>query len=359
MLLSHLSALEALRRQGTSALLDASESDAPPVPDVAPTHAELTERLGSDPALRGLEGPVDLLTTGARGHARTSTVTTHQQTTSLPPGALLRLSDDVWCTSPEQLAVQMAPRLTKLELVALLAELMGLYAIEPTTEDGMVQRDVPLATPENVGAHLDALGPVRGTAQVRRALALTPVRSGSPRETKLTLRLSLKPALGGWHLNVLSLNSSVEVQRIDRAMTCGVRRPDIVIGGRDGQVVALEYHGRRHDAPERLAQDAARTNELRAIGVGEYVVRREQYRDLAYMDGLVERIRADLHLPRVGLAPEERKRRRQLRQELYHELECIDGTHWDGRERARRAAEQEVAAEGGWDVVPVEAYGLG
>lgn len=358
MMLSHTSALEALRRWGTSGWPGVPEPFALSAPDSAPDREELAGLLAHDSVLSGLDTPLDLLVSGAHGLARTSLATTHQQAAPLPPGSFLRLGPGLWCASPEQLAVQMAPRLTELELTTLIAELMGLYAIDPTADDGMVQRTAPLMTPETLRAHLDALGHARGTAQVRRALALAPERSGSPRETKLSLRLSLKPADGGWHLNVLSLNTSLEVRRIDDAMSRGVRRPDLLIGGPDGRVVALEYHGRRHDEPARLVEDAKRTNELKAIGVGEYVVRREQYRDLAYMDGLVGRIRGDLALPRVGLSSEERARRRRKREELYQELERIDGVRWNGRERARRTAEMAAVTEDGWEVVPVEAYGL-
>ena len=306
--------------------------------------------------LRDLDTPLDLLVSRRSGSARTKLATTHLCDETLPAGSVLRLANGILYSSPERLAVEMAPHLTRLELVMLLAELMGLYAIALDEPDGMVQRTVPLTTPRALLAYLDQLGPRRGTREVRRALLITPVQAGSPRETKLTLRLSLKPGLGGYGLHVLSLNDPVRVQRIGRDMAEGVRRPDIVlVNPRTGAIVAVEYNGRRHDAPERLDQDARRTNELKAAGIGEFIVRREQYRDLAYMDGLTEKIREQLGLPQLRLTRAEQARRRRLRSELYQELELIDGVRWDGRARERESRERR---NDGWDVVPAEAYGL-
>ena len=186
------------------------------------------------------------------------------------------------------------------------------------------------------------------------------VRSGSPRETKLSLRLSLRPELGGYGLNILSMNEPVEVERIHDRLNKGTRRPDILIAGPEqpGQgrrVAAVEYNGRDHDTPRQIAEDAKRTNELVAVDIPEFVVRREQYGDLDYMDGLVERIREKVGLPRQVRGAELRARLRRLRWELYLELELIDGITWAGRERER---ERRDAAVSGWDVVPADAYGL-
>lgn len=241
--------------------------------------------------------------------------------------------------SPEHLCVQLAPGLTRLELVVLLSELMGIYAICLAEKGGMRQRRQPLMTPESLLAHLEALGTHRGVRQVREALHLACVMSGSPRETKLSLRLALPPALGGYGLNVLSMNEPVEVRRIRDRMQTGIRKPDILIGGpiTEGRrvVAAVEYNGRVHDEPAQLASDADRTNELTRMGIPEFIVRREQYRDLDYMDGLAAGIRERLGLPEPRPSSTRARELRRRRFELYRELELIDGVHWNGREREK------------------------
>lgn len=363
-LLSHTTALEALRIWGLPPDRRRAELVTPDIPSELPGSRELASRREIDPFLCRLSLPLHLLASTGRGRRRSESMHAHLQRSPLPTGSILRLSEDVLCVSPEHLCVQMAARLTQLELIVLLSELLGLYAICPATEDGMLQRDVPIMTPDSLLEHLELLGPCHGVGKVRRALEMACVRSGSPRETKLSLRLALKPSLGGYHLNVLSMSESIEVRRIENRMRRGVRRPDILIAGpkipgRQRKVVAVEYNGRRHDEPARLAQDAVRSNELKAIDIIEFIVRREQYSDLDYMDGLVALIREKLGMPRVSVDPAERRWRRCQRLRLYHELELIDGTNWNGLEREKAPATHETPAEeGDWNVVPVDAYGM-
>ena len=363
-LLSHTTALEALRIWGSPPGGRQGELIEGNVPGSLPDSAELSSLMVADPILRRLTAPLHLLSSAGRGRRRTSQVHAHLQRSPLPPGSILRLSENVHCVSPEHLCVQMAPQLNQLELIVLLSELLGLYAIRPAAEDGMVQRDEPIMTPESLIDHLGRLGTRHGVGKVRRALAMACVHSGSPRETKLSLRFALKPSLGGYHLNVLSMNEPVEARRIGNRMRRGVRRPDILIAGpevpgRQRKVVAVEYNGRHHDDPARLTQDAVRSNELRAIDVIEFIVRREQYRDLDYMDGLVDVIREKLGLPRVSVDPAERSWRRQQRLRLYRELELIDGINWNGLAREQSSAAPQNASDAGdWEVVPVDAYGL-
>lgn len=355
-LLSHTTALEALRLYGRGA---PSASDAP---SSLPTKAELVSLIDRTPMLARLTKPLHLLSSGGRGRRRTKLAHGHLCGASLPKRSVMRLASGVLCVTPERLCVEMAPLLTQLELVVLMSELLGLYAIDPSAEDGMRQRDQPLMTPESLLAFLEDCPSARGTTETRNALALACVRSGSPRETKLSLRLALKPSRGGYGLNVLAMNEPLEVRRIENRMRRGIRKPDILIAGPElpggvRMVVAVEYNGRHHDEPCRLAQDAARSNELKAIDVVEFIVRREHYRDLDYMDGLAHLIREKLGMRAVSWTVREQALYRQRRRELYNELELIDGINWNGRERERRA--RSVAAlDSDWDTVPVEAYGL-
>ena len=360
--LSHTTALAALRSWKLRRILERGERADVLVPETLPTVDEVAELRRKLPSIVGEEELELAVRSGRPGARRRTGVRAHLESEPLPEGAAVCVADGVVCASPELVVVQMAPRLTDLELTVLLCELLGLYAVNPDAEDGMIHRDVPATTPERLRAFLDALGPRRGVRRVRKALTMAFTGSGSPRETKLCLRFTLRPGLGGWHLRLLSMNEPVEVQRIHNAMKRGVRKPDILLCSESEheqqKVVAVEYSGRVHDLPAQVTIDAARTNELTALGIGEYVVRREQYADLDYMDGLVERIRSDLALPRTGMTAEEAGRRRTLRQQLFEELELIDGIHWNGRGRARRRATASSEEPPSWDVVPVEAYGI-
>ena len=360
LLLTHTSALEVLRRP------DAQWRDAEAVvPRRAPTRSAMEALLARSRLLASLAGPVELLVSAASARINNDLVRTHVMSAELPAGSVVEIMPGVRAASPELLPVLMAPALTELELICLLSELLGTYAIAPQHEKGMWQRREPLTTPDRIRALLARLGPVRGAGMVRRALGKACVGSASPRETKLSLRLGLPPRMGGWGLRVLSMNDPVEVRRIRDAMSVGVRKPDILLRarGRRGRGVAVEYDGRDHEEEQQHARDIERHNELVAMGFVEFIVARRQYKDLTYTEGLVARIRGELGLPPEVLEPGEAERGRALRQRLYEELELIDGVRWDGRarERARNAAEDVGVTDGvddGWNVVPVEAYGL-
>ena len=235
----------------------------------------------------------------------------------------------------------MAPDLSRLELTVLLSELMGLYSIVPEADGGMIQRTVPLAVPEDFERLLAYVGSVNGAPLLREALGDACVRSGSPRETKLSLRLGLSCSKKGYGLPVLSMNDPLEVERIGSHFDGrGIRRPDILIKAPDGRNrpgefsgVAFEYNGSIHNTQRGLARDIRRSNELRAIGLKEYEIDAELYRDHGYMEDIAERARRDAGYPRRHISAESAYRRRTRHEDLYWELERIDGIHWGDKRR--------------------------
>lgn len=369
LLLTHTTALEALRSTRLRWRLERRERCDARVPDDVPASEELRTLIARTPELDHATLPLELLVTRGAPRTRTKLARTHPSPAELPAGSAFEIAPGVRCVSPEHLPVVMAPELTDVELAFLLSELLGLYAIAPGHEDGMFQRREPLTTPELLLAHLDTLGSERGTERVRRALAHACVRSGSPRETKLSMRLGFTRTQGGYGFDVLSMNDPLAVRRVHDAMRPGVRKPDILLRAPEGATgravrgVAVEYDGKDHNGAEAHARDAERHTELIALGLDEHIVTAKQYGDLDYMDGLAEIIRAALGIPRPRLTPERAARQRRLRQELFEELELIDGIHWNGREReltrrAGRPAPPPEPPDVGWDVVPVDAYGV-
>ena len=356
-LLSHTTALEILRSISLKRALERGERASIPLPESPPTKAELEGVLERFPRLS-----LPLHVCAARKSAVSPQLAhVHRSRVALPAGSTIRLSDGIYCSSPEHLVVQMAPSLTRLELVFLLGELLGTYAIAPDHEDGMFKRRRPLTTRERILAHLDALGPVPGTAMVRSALGVACERSASPYETRLSMRFGLKPSLGGYHLRVLSMNAPLEVVRIGSALGAGIRKPDVLLGATNVNApfsgVSFDYNGGIHKSPEGYERDARRQNEMLAVNFKNYVLTKSLYDDLDYMDGIVALARADLGMKAPHLTRDEAARRRARRAWLHDELELIDGLHWNGRERARRAAGT-LCEEPLLETVPIEAYGL-
>lgn len=243
---------------------------------------------------------------------------------------------------------------------------MGTYAVRPDAPRGMVARPSPLLAPEELETRLGLAGSATNHRKLRWALNRAVPGSASPRESKLVLRLSLQASLGGYGLAVAGLNQGLAVAGIANGEG-RVRRPDVLLArpghAEDGRLVALEYDGDVHLDERRHAEDLRRTNELAAAGIAEYRVDKALYKNLGYMDSLVEQIRTELGMPREHLSRRQREQRRKLRLELFDELEEIDGVTWDGRARERDRCKAGVGAtppqdpvEG--DVVPLEAYGV-
>lgn len=357
-LLSHTTALEVIRSMALKSRLDRGERATVPLPEKSPGKPELMAVLDQFPQL---SLPLHV-SAARRGHAVSPRLAcVHRSRVALPAGSAIRLSNDIYCSSPEHLVVQMAPSLTRLEVIFLLGELLGTYAIAPDHEEGMFSRRQPLTTRERVFAHLDALGPVPGTAQVRSALSAACERSASPYETRLSMRLGLKPALGGYHLRVLSMNAPLEVMRIGSALGPGTRKPDVLLGSTNVHApfsgVSFDYNGGIHRTPDAFERDARRQNEMLAVDFKNYVLTKSLYDDLDYMDDIVARARSDLGVSPPHLTRDEALRRRIRRAWLHDELELIDGIHWNGRDRERRTADS-LSEEPPSEVVPLDAYGL-
>ena len=332
-LISHMTAFELLR-YAHYARFSSSENEASLTctPDRAPSENELDTLYRRVPELRELGRAPEMLVASTSQSRNSASCRCHVWSRALPSGSFFWLADGVRCTSAELTALLVAPSLSRLELTVLLSELMGLYAVAPSASRGMVQRAKPLTTPEKMQRFLNSVPGARGVALVRSVLADVCAGSGSPRETKLSLRLGLPPSRKGYGLPVLSMNEPVVVDRLGSLFgEKGIRKPDILIGRADGlahAALAFEYDGPDHETPEGVREDTRRTNELRAMGIGEYRINAELYRDIDYMDDVVDRARREAGLPRLHLTAKQKTLRRRRHFELYRELEGIDGVHW-------------------------------
>lgn len=354
--ITHMGALELLRLPSLADTLVSACSLPLIVPDRAPSTEELAEKARELSVLGYEAHPLELLISDLTARMRTAAVLTHIQQGPLPSSSFLRIARGIWVTSPEHLCVQLANRLTRLELLVLMGEFLGTYALPMA---GMFTRPRPCMTKESLARHLAALGEFRGAQMVREALALAPENSASPMETKLFLRVSLPARLGGYALPVKAMNETLEVGRIGKAGATGERRPDITFLPKDGvsggcAFVALEYDGEGHLTRSQQAADQRRSNEILAFGGREYRVNKELYDDFEYMDALMGMVAVDLGRAPRRVTRAVRDKRLRKRRELKRELDLIDGTTWEGKARAKAAA---GAAElGPGEQVPLEAY---
>lgn len=363
MLITHATALEAYRSYGLRSRFERRAICADSIPSCAPP-SDRVEQIGRRLASFGVGfEPIELLISDVRARSRTKAVRTRICSSELPVGSCVALGGGVACVSPEHLAVQMAPALTRLELQVLLCELMGTYSIAPDAPGGMLQRGRALMTKESLLRHLEMLGRFDGTDLVRRALPATVEGLASPMETKVYLRATLSPRYGGYGIEIDAVNQAIEVAVLGKKGARRTRKPDFIIKSRPGSAcrarfVALEYNGSGHLTREQQAADERRTNEILAHGGVEYLLNKDLYDDLAYTDELMGAICADAGRRSYRVTKELAARRRALRKSLWQELERIDGVSWGGKKRGDYRERVSEGTFGAFEAVPLEAYGL-
>ena len=190
-LLSHTTALEALRRWDLRKRLARGQRCAAVVPSRV-DEGDAPFAMGS--LLDGLAKPLHALVSDRRAALKTPTIHAHLQSGPLPDESAISLSEGVLCCSPEHVVVQLAPHLTVIELAYLLSELMGTYAVNDAMEDGMFQRDEPLTTPDRILRHLGSWEDARARVWCGAHLPW-PACGRAPRE-KPSLRCDLVSGLG-------------------------------------------------------------------------------------------------------------------------------------------------------------------
>lgn len=276
-------------------------------------------------ALRRAGEPLDFATSdphGARSHA---SYVSHVFGMQLPARSIIDAGSGLWCCGAELTALQLAGCLSELQLVVLLCELMGTYAISPAVVGGIAQRPRPLTDPDRLDSFLADSEGVRGAKALRRAAKLAFAGSASPYETKLALRLCLPAKKGGYGLKLLSMNEGIAVERLGGTGNQRLRRPDILIAPYEGsgaKPVALEYDGEAsHMTREGVLSDTLRGNELKAMGISEYRINKALYRDINYMEDIVALVRAEAGYPRRHRSPEFGYRQKLRHIELYKQLE--------------------------------------
>ena len=301
-----------------------------------PTAKELRKARTLCLGLDELEGPTGVLLATKTASRACDHVVAHVRSEALPKGALFQAAPGVRCVSPLLLPLLLASKLTFFEMQLLLAELLGLYAVSSQSPMGLIQRDEPLITPDELRAFLDQIGPAWGSGKVRRALDRAAVLAASPQEAKLYLRMTLPFAKGGYHLGKVVLNDEVSLAVLSRRIkTFSTRKPDLLFVGAEKGGVCLDYMGGWHNDANQVHKDTRRRNELLANGFTPYEIFKKQYDDLDYMDALAESIRADLGMPPADAAPERQMRRRLARYNLWRELEHIDLLAWETRPELR------------------------
>lgn len=231
----------------------------------------------------------------------------------IPVGSFVRLDDGLFISSPARSFVEMAGKLSLVELVRFGYVLCGAYAYDKNSEEGFRRRPFPLATARTLKSHVEKMHGRNGAKKAVRALRFIAEASASPMETNLTMALCLPRMIGGYGLNMPELNF-----RIDARSKGLVDRDHFVcdLYWRKSRTCAEYDSGAHHSGQEAETRDSARRSALLSEGVTVVSVTPNQFFDARTFD---ETARAIAKLIRHRLPDNNASwmmRRHELRTEL-------------------------------------------
>lgn len=341
--ISHMAALQVIRQPYFTRRLASAELCPTDIPDRLPSASELSEARETLGQLDGIEGELGLLVSDKRGAHACDGVRPHVLSSRLPAGSLVQVAPGVRCASPLLLPLLMAPKLSEVEMLMLLSELMGLFSVANGARKGLVQRDRPMASPDAILYLLDAMGRPMWSAKLGRLVGMAPARAASPPEAQLYLRASGKFARGGYGLLSASLNDPIELAELGGdAPTTRTRKPDLLVSATGKGAAAgvrgacLDYMGAEwHSSALAIKNDALRRNELLAAGYVPFEIFSEQFDSIDYMDDLMASVRDVAGLPRRRMTRARAASERAAREELWARLRAVDMQAWTSRDDLR------------------------
>lgn len=238
--------------------------------------------------------PTHLLVPGKRAAATIRSASCHVRSDALPGGSFVRVSDGLLLCSPELCFLQMASRVSFLQLVKLGHELCALYTLQPDGRAGY-ERVLPPTTVRALEAYLRRCEGMAGCSVASKALRYIAVASGSPMETALAIVLCLPLRLGGYGLPLPRMNYRIEARRGSRGTSdkryylCDLFWPEAN--------VAIEYDSDlEHTGSARIAEDAQRRNDLTALGITTITATRGQVMDAEKLSRIAHQVGAMLNV---------------------------------------------------------------
>lgn len=208
--------------------------------------------------------PLDISVEDRRKGHRTKAYRMHQSSTPTLNEHRCRVAENVFVASPELCLLQAAQTEKLMSLIELVMEFTGSYTLSDLQERGFSTHE-PITSARKIRAFLNSIGPMKGAAQLERALKYAGEGSASPRETELFLLLTLPTRHGGY-----GFERPLFAQRID--IPDALRTPsDTPYMVADllwlEQRVVVEYDGEfDHSGDDVSTHDKSRRSTLAAMG---------------------------------------------------------------------------------------------
>lgn len=320
-LLTHTSALEAMRLPEFPLLVKRWGDDAAELPDRIPKVSELRGILESDPLVQRLSRPIELLVASDATAHSCHLFTRHVTRLSHPGNPYLRIGEKVLVVCPELVALQGCRKASRVEGALLMSELCGTYAMRaPGIAE---QRQEPLVAKREIVRTVNLMCGSHGTRRAREAIPLACELAASPAESKLAALIQAPPSLGGYGLRATPPSDvGLEPLWCERARSgCG------------GGILLLRPYPlfESHGSPTRgvvirIKTEASPTLEeldeqdegLQGLGLETVVITEHDASDPSRLDDLVRDVR-----DRLGMVCVPSAGQREKRLELLSELERV------------------------------------
>ncbi len=233
----------------------------------------------------------------------------------LPEGSFVHIAPGVRIASPELSFLQCAADNSLVDAMEYGFQLCGTFVPDPASKHGVSSR-CSLTSVKEIAAFLDKCDGLRGISAARKALAYVIDGSASPRESAVSLLLTLPLRMGGYALPPFAVNRGLTVPKELRGLTRRASlRADFFW---ERARVAAEYDSDvAHLESEELCNDATKRIALQRMGYTTFGFTRLQVDDLRLMDESVAALRRELGVRAPQRFPSDyRKKQIELRQQL-------------------------------------------
>lgn len=202
-------------------------------------------------------------------------------------GMFCKIAENAYVTSPEMSFVQMATRLSLIELIQLGMELCGTYAPCPYA-DRFDERQ-PVTTKRKLLSFCKRAKGIRGATTASKALRWIVDNSNSPAETSLVLFLCLPVRMGGYGFDFPDMNPTTPLgKRASNLFGYPKMRCDLHWVGKR---TVVEYDSdQEHLTSQSATKDASRRNVLGYKDVEVITVRKHMIASPSSFDAVVRQL---------------------------------------------------------------------
>lgn len=310
LVISHTSALRAIRHArciyaslswGHVGRVEQRKALSACVPSKQNVDFSILERLGVwDPTTND---PVDILVSSPSNRRAHDNIRCHVLSKPLPAHALVRISKDLYCTSPSFTSLLCSSDSPIAGVLMLMSELLGTYSFPaggpaPTPRD----TDCDLGSESKVHyrceaatttSELKALSKWAKSSRYqnyRNAAGIVLPNAASPTESILSCFLASPMRYGGFACSSLPKGGIVLNHRVDFnsdafAISSGIPYAICDIYAPSSKI-CLEYNGGDHESIAARAHDAGRNNGLKSMGITVIVLNRDQLKDIDAMEAI-------------------------------------------------------------------------